>query len=172
MISTGIVKRLYLFLLGKEYIMKIQLTLLLFVVFAGLVLLGCKKDEETCESIIENTGIIVESVDFSCDTPYRDGSFIINSQNELDSIIDLNSGCNRPSIDFAQYTVLGRYAYASCVGSYYREVVSDTANQQYNYSISVISCGDCDCLCENMNWVLVPKLPEGYAVEFTVSNSK
>jgi hypothetical protein len=172
MISTGIVKRLYLFLLGKEYIMKIQLTLLLFVVFAGLVLLGCKKDEETCESIIENTGIIVESVDFSCDTPYRNGSFIIDSQNELDSIINLNSGCNQPTIDFSDYTLLGKYAYGSCVTSYYRNVEVDTTNLKYDFSISTESCGDCDCLCENMNWVLVPKLPEGYAVEFTVSNSK
>ncbi len=146
--------------------MNYRLIFILSVILFGF--LSCNKDEESCESVIENSGIIIESVDFICDIPYRDNSFIIDSQNELDSIINLNSGCNQPIIDFAQYTLLGNYAYASCKGSYYREVTADTTNLQYDYTITVKSCGECDLLYENMNWVLVPKLPDDWTVKFTL----
>jgi len=141
---------------------------LLIITVIVFAFYSCNKDEETCESIIENEGIIVESINFQCDEPFYSGNFVVDSNDELDSLMNQNSGCNQPEIDFAKYTLLGRYAHTSGIGSYYRNVVEDTANLRYNYSITVENCGTCDCLSQNMNWVLVPKLPENWSVKFTV----
>ncbi len=142
---------------------------LIIISVIAIVFYSCNKDEEECESVIENSGIIESSVDFQCDTPFYDGNFVIDSQSELDSVTNLNTGCNQPEINFSQYTVIGMYAYTEGKGSYYRNVEIDTANLTYDYTITVKTCGECNCLSQNMNWVLVPKLPEGYTVDFTLN---
>lgn len=130
---------------------------------------SCSKEEEPCEAIVENSGIIVESVAVNaCDEPFYQGSFVIDNNAELDSILQLNNNCEKPLIDFSAYTLLGRYAYTNNTGSYYRNVTIDTANLRYNYTITVENCGSCNCLSQNMNWVTVPKLPADWTVKFTV----
>lgn len=146
--------------------MKIKIFLILS--FFGLVLYSCNKDEEVCESVIENSGIIVSSVDLNCRTPFYNGNFVIDSEEDLDSLMNLDNVCTRPEVDFTQYTMLGKYAWTEDKGSYYRNVEMDTLNSTYDYTITVKTCGDCDCLSQNMNWVLVPKLPEGWTVDFTL----
>ena len=142
---------------------------IIILIALGFLVNSCNKDEETCESIISNEGIIVESVDFNCNDPFYSGNFVIDSNAELDSVMNLNSGCQQPEIDFTSYTLLGRYAYTSAIGSYYRNVEEDTTNLRYNYTITVKNCGSCNCLSQNMNWVLVPKLPNDWTVKFTVN---
>jgi hypothetical protein len=144
-------------------------TVALAVLLTLTLSFSCSKEEEQCTAVIENSGIIVNTVDIAdCSTPFYIGNFVIDSSTELDSVLQLNSSCQKPEIDFTQYTLLGRYAYAQCTGSYLREVTKDTTNKRYNFTITVESCGSCDCLSQNMNWVLVPKLPENYTVRFTV----
>jgi len=134
------------------------------------IIYSCNKEEEPCESIVENSGIIVKSVDIrACDQPFYQGSFVIESDAQYDSVLNLNTHCERPFVDFSSYTLLGRYAYTANTGSYYRKVVVDSANMRYNYTITVENCGSCNCLSQNMNWVTVPKLPSGWSVKFTVN---
>lgn len=132
--------------------------------------ISCNKDdEEVCEEVIENSGIIVESVNISsCAEPFYTGNFVIQSEAELTEALNQTTGCEKPTIDFTQYTLLGRYAFTSGTGSYYRNVDADTANSQYDFTITVENCGTCNCLNQNMNWVLVPKLPDDWTVTFTV----
>lgn len=144
--------------------MKIKIFLILSLF--GIAFLSCNKSEETCESVIENSGIIESSVNFQCDAPFYNGNFVIESNEDLDSVMNLNSGCNQPEIDFSQYTLLGKYAWTEDKGSYFRTVEKDTINLTYDYTITVKTCGECNCLSQNMNWVLVPKLPEGWTVDF------
>ncbi len=66
----------------------------------AIVFYSCNKDEEECESVLENSGIIESSVDFQCDTPFYDGNFVIDSQSELDSVTNPNTGCNQPGNKF------------------------------------------------------------------------
>ncbi len=110
---------------------------LIIISVIAIVFYSCNKDEEECESVIENSGIIESSVDFQCDTPFYDVNFLIDSQSELDSVTNLNTGCNQPEINFSQYTVIGMYAYTEGKGSYYRNVEIDTANLTYDYTITV-----------------------------------
>lgn len=142
---------------------------ILFIAILGILITSCNKDEETCESIIENSGIIEASVSFQCDNPFYTGNFVIDSNEELDSVMNLNSGCNQPEIDFSQYTLLGKYAWTEDKGSYYRNVEYDSTNLEYDFTITVETCGECNCLSQNMNWVIVPKLPEGWTVDFTLN---
>lgn len=132
-----------------------------------MVSFSCNKDEEACEAIIENSGIIVSSVSVnSCDEPFYDQAFLITNDEELDEALASNSNCSKPEIDFSQNELLGMYAFTANTGSYYREVVRDTANSQYIYTVTVTNCGNCNCLSQNMNWVTVPKLPEEWDVKF------
>lgn len=149
--------------------MKKILSIIIIIGTIALVL-SCGKEEEPCEAIIENSGIIHRSVDIgSCDEPFYHGNFVINSNVEYDSVLSLNNNCDRPFIDFSSFTLLGRYAFTSNTGSYYRNVVVDSVNNRYNYTIRVTNCGSCNCLSQNMNWVLVPKLPSAWSVKFLVN---
>ncbi len=134
---------------------------LIIISVITIVFYSCNKDEEECESVIENSGIIESSVDFQCDTPFYDGNFVIDSQSELDSVTNLNTGCNQPEINFSQYTVLGNYTYTEGKGSYYRNVEIDTANLTYDYTITVKTCGECNCLSQNIDGVLVRRITAG-----------
>jgi len=140
----------------------------LIIAVLGILFFACNKNGEECESVIENSGIIERSIDFPCNTPFYNGNFVIDSDDDLDSVMNLEVVCERPEIDFTQYTLLGKYAWTEDKGSYYRNVEMDTVNFTYDYTITVKTCGECDCLSQNMNWVLVPKLPEGWSVDFTL----
>lgn len=141
----------------------------LIIGFFGFTLNSCNKGGEECVSVIENSGIIESSVSFPCDTPFYNGNFVIDSEEDLDSVMNLEVVCERPEIDFTQYTMLGKYAWTEEKGSYYRNVEKDTVNLTYDYTITVKTCGECNCLSQNMNWVLVPKLPEGWTVDFKLN---
>jgi len=145
---------------------------ILTIAFLALFISSCNKDGETCESVIENSGIIESSVNFQCDTPFYNGNFVIDSEEDLDSVMNLDNVCTRPEVDFTQYTMLGKYAWTEDKGSYFRNVEMDTVNLTYDYTITVKTCGDCNCLSQNMNWVLVPKLPEGWTVDFKLNLPK
>jgi len=146
--------------------------LLSIILVFGFVFLinSCAKDEEPCEAIIQNKGIIVSSVDIhSCDEPFYHGDFVIRTNVEYSDLLASNNNCDHPFIDFSSYTLLGRYAFTSNTGSYYRNVEVDSANMQFIYTVTVENCGTCNCLSENMNWVTVPKFPDEWTVKFVVT---
>lgn len=159
-----------IFACQNEYHSMKKIFSIIIIIGMVAIVFSCSKEEEPCEAIIENSGIIHKSVDISsCEEPFYQGNFVINNNVEYDSVLALNNSCDRPFIDFSSYTLLGRYAYTSNTGSYYRKVVADTVNSSYNYTITVTNCGSCNCLSQNMNWVLVPKLPYTWSVKFIVN---
>ena len=64
--------------------------------------------------------------------------------------------------------MLGKKASGGCRVGFKREVISDDSNSQYIYKITVCEYGLCKSARISMNWVLVPKLPQGYTVKFEV----
>jgi hypothetical protein len=145
---------------------KVILLLLLIFCSCGEKDLNCSEDR--------NSGIIVESVYFDdwCLNDFMDQSFVISDQAQLDSIIGSSSceeGVDSPDIDFALYTLLGIYAGGGgCSGSFIREVTRDESAHKFVYEVEVKECGMCSMYFFSMNWVLVPKLPEGWTVEFII----
>ena len=71
-------------------------------------------------------------------------------------------------IDFSAYTLLGNYASGGCNVAFTRTVELDEQAKKYWYTIKVREAGACKRLEYSMNWVLVPKLPPGYTVEFQI----
>jgi len=76
-----------------------------------------------------------------------------------------------PGIDFSKYTVLGKLTINSACDTITREVLSDSLNKKYIYNINIQEPqGRCIYIAiPNMNWVLVPKLPREYKVEFIIT---
>jgi len=74
----------------------------------------------------------------------------------------------RDSIDFSNYTLLGKYASGTCQVSYERNVTRDDVQKKVYYYIKVHECGACMSYSESINWVLVSKIPADYDVIFHV----
>ena len=72
------------------------------------------------------------------------------------------------SVDFSTYTLLGNYAQGGCDVAFTRSVIRDDNSKKYSYTVTVREAGSCKKLGFSMNWVLVPKLPPGYAVDFRI----
>ena len=89
----------------------------------------------------------------------------------LDSIFQpYSSSCDsnsHPVIDFSIHTLLGDYRYGSgCSVNFIQNLYEDIPNQKYIYDIKMEEEGFCSMFGSSMNWILVPKLPENYTVEF------
>lgn len=78
---------------------------------------------------------------------------------------------NLPPIDFAERTLLGKFTETeTCQINYKRHVMADPHQQAYIYQISLNKSGNCaGNLLSDMNWISVPKLPQGYTVLFEVT---
>lgn len=143
---------------------------------------GCQKP--CLSSDDKNSGIIVSEFEIgsSCFTLGRSSSypmveeFVIDNDSAYKSWIDTvnifyNPQCSSavtPSIDFTKYTLLGKYAEGGCEVKFVREVIQDDLQKSFIYTIGVDECGICKKLQFSWNWVLVPKLPQGYSVKFIV----
>lgn len=91
-----------------------------------------------------------------------------DSQNVFNLKVSFDNGSNYETIDFNQYTLLGKYASEKCKVTFERNVTKDNSQKKYFYKIKVHQCGTCKTNWESMNWVLVPKIPNDYNVSFTV----
>ena len=141
---------------------------------------GCKKDP-FCDAKDSISGIIKERYIFGCgyyDGKLNEKQFIIDNDSSFQALLSKGKGSQSreqckdedfPKIDFSQNTLLGLYADGGgCSTGFERNVTKDEGNKVYQYTIKVNECGQCDKLRLDMNWVLVPKLPQDYKVEFEV----
>jgi len=103
--------------------------------------------------------------------------YIISSQAVYDTIffstIDDGLPCIKETIDFDRYSILGlRTQGTGCSRTYHRKIVENEAKKVYEYLVTIRECGFCEPLETNYNWVLVPRLPEGWRVQFSSSVEK
>ena len=148
-------------------------------IIIGIVLttfqLSCVDD---CEDNFDITGGIITSelelgTCFS-DIGALDPEYVINDSTafQLLGILPVNSpecmGMTLPTIDFNTQTLLGLYADGTCNVGFDRIVLRDEDLKKYIYTVGINACGTCESLRFSMNWVLVPKLPADYTVEFIV----
>jgi len=72
-------------------------------------------------------------------------------------------------IDFNKYSLIGKYTSGGgCSSQYERQILDDKVNKKLIYKIKVQYSGDCELYFFNMNWALIPKLENGYKIEFQV----
>lgn len=74
-----------------------------------------------------------------------------------------------PEMPFDQYTLLiAKTGGSGCSASYVRSVLKDDENKRIIYSVEAHYDGMCEMYIMNSNWVLVPKIPDDYTIEFQV----
>jgi hypothetical protein len=105
----------------------------------------------------------------------RDKNIVIGELENYQTLIDLRVnvlGCENytlPPIDFDEKTLLGIFASGGgCDVDFQREVFRDDNNKEIIYNIKIFSEGTCEAIFSSMNWILIPKIPEDYEVEFSV----
>lgn len=76
-----------------------------------------------------------------------------------------------PEIDFDKYTVLGNYTSGSCASYFERYVVRIDNKKAYKY-IVVVKHPNCPSgpPRTSLNLIAVPKIPDGYTVEFEIQD--
>ncbi len=123
-------------------------------------------------------GIIVKKFDTGhCFPPFevenKPNEYVITNDSLYQNLLTLETPvCDNytlPAIDFSTYTLLGKYTVDGEVKYYKKEVIKDEISMKYIYNIYMKLKNNNRPKAEiSMNWVLVPKLPAGYTVEFTV----
>ena len=140
---------------------------LLFVTLFLLLLFGCRKPPS-------DQGLIVTEMDFgTCIIPSMlpREEYVIDDSSSYRQL-QVENKCSSytfPFIDFSQHTLLGKFASGKCKVKFYREVLKNDQSKTYNYTVYIRDKGWCKAEAQNMNWVLVPKLPQGYTVVFHIN---
>ena len=124
----------------------------------------CSKSPE-CWGSNKDKGIIEESPEFHCFPYLQEEKVVIDSEADFRHYFD-STDCEQPAIDFTRHTLLGFYGEGQCSVKYIRKVERDEENKLYRYTLKIRSCGLCKKLAISYNWVIVPKLPLGWTVEF------
>ena len=125
----------------------------------------CKKDE--CKN--HDKGIISEVITPGCILQLPKTGVVIHNDSIYSSLFDPKDSttCNLPNIDFKQNTLLGMFASASgSNASFQFQVLRDDPNKKYVYTIFSCDKGMDKILAISNNLVVVPKLPDGYQVDF------
>ena len=146
---------------------------LTFLSLILLLLTNCHKSPNCWGDKENNYGIIDRSFKpcNNCNILANpDSSFVINSLNEylqLSSLAHSNLAiCEFNEINFNNYTLLGKTIFTTCKFKINRNVEINISKNKYIYTIELFQCGN--CIEENKidNWILVPKIPSGYDVDF------
>ena len=147
----------------------------LATMFLVTILSTCSKSP-LCWGDDKNRGIIVSEVKIDqlwCIDPFMlpEQQYVIDDNETYYNLITDTVDCDSsdlPEIDFINYTLLGQYATGGCEVKFIRKVSDNEKDREYLYSITVRECGLCNKERFDMNWVLVPKLPDNYTVEFSI----
>ena len=91
-----------------------------------------------------------------------------DSQNVYKLQVSFDGGNYYQAIDFSKYSVLEVRADGGCHAVFERNVSKDIIHKKIVYTVTVHQCGDCLVFVSSLNWVLVPKIPEDYTIEFKV----
>lgn len=148
----------------------------MLILLIPLLILLSSCDKKECDLPADtNSGLIVSSFDMNNDCVRLDefdDFYIIKTQQEYDSIkirkatIDTCTNYKLNPINFEKNTLLGFNVSGTCQVSFERKVTENLEDKKYVYSISVNECGDCEKSAFSLNWVLVPKIPNDWTVEF------
>jgi len=158
--------------------------LLLIALIIFVTISSCSKSP-ACWGDDENNGIIEKYYnvrDFPmCVEAYvsENEKLIIKSSAELLNITDSNCfnlpeagySANPPDIDFNEYSLLGFWTTGQCETKFIREILKNETDKKYIYKIKVKDCGTCKSERYDANLVLVPKIPDGFIVDFVVEDS-
>lgn len=159
-------------------------TFFFILILAAALTVSCTKDVQEQNNKAKKTLLAIYDPTLygSCFSVMSIGDeFVINDSIEYKTLedsmrISLSSTCDTAcfaKIDFNTFTLIGKKVDLSLCDSITREIAADTIGKKYVYTIQVQRhVGFCvGVLKISMNWVLVPKLPDTYKVEFNFSEN-
>ncbi len=158
--------------------MKTKISLLI-ILLTG-IFWSCEKLCVLPEQIV-GTGEIISNAKVSTvnkhlnEIPQKEAGKCIQSDSQnIDNLqVSFDGGMYYQTIDFSKYSVLEKGVNTGgCSVVFERNVSKNIKHKKILYTITVHQCGDCKKLNISWNWVLVPKIPEDYTVEFKVIEKK
>lgn len=136
----------------------------IFIIFISFLLVGCSS---------------LDTIDFEkanisyCENSSSDENLIVNSMEEFEEKRCEFNDDNNTSINFEKYTLLGKYTTGSgCSVNFDKKITRDDENNKIKFIIDVNGRGLCDGLAMSNNYILVPKVPQDYEIEFIVNNKR
>ena len=108
--------------------------------------------------------------------------FVVRTQAEYQRLIDTSPDLHPnpflpcieyefPVIDFSQKTLLGKsFTGGGCSSEVKKKVLRNDKGREVIYSINVSFKGTCEMGISHNNFILVPKIPEGYIVKFEINS--
>lgn len=73
------------------------------------------------------------------------------------------------TVDFNQHSLLAKFTKTiGCNAGMERNLSIDNSNKLYTYTIKIKKCTGCNTQITSSNWIVVPKIPDGYTVKFLV----
>lgn len=127
----------------------------------------------SCNKENIDPGIIIQELNLKmCGEFYFAKTYIFTTDSAFQTLLNEPSCDNiiDPTIDFNQFSLLGMYASGGCKVTFKPQVLKDEQNKKYKFTVFVFEKGLCKKAAISNNWVLVPKLPLGYSVDFEVKN--
>ena len=154
--------------------MKIKISLLILLLTG--ILWSCErqcilpKEEIGTGEIISNAKVSTVNKHLN-EIPQKEAGKCIQSDSQnIDNLrVSFDGGMYYQTIDFSKYSVLEKEVNtAGCSVVFERYVSKDIKHKKIVYTITVHQCGGCEKNNTSWNWVLVPKIPEDYTIEFKV----
>jgi len=141
-------------------------SLFIMALFTGVVCFSsCHKD------VKRDKGIIVEELGDVCSANVPlSGDYVITSSAELTAAL-AGSGCNTSAfnVDFTKNTLIGKHVIGKCkFKKIFNQVKRDDSSKRIQFSILLISKGNCASEYSQWSWVVVPNFPSDYEVLFAV----
>ena len=152
--------------------------ILFLAVFSVIFLLSsCSRESAACpEKANILKGIVVLEYSITGCLHQVGTTFVIKSETELEAMVAQNllqtcSSTRIPNFDFDRYSLLGISMDGTGCDHYYsKKVVEKRLDKKYIYTLTPFTCGLCDIYHLATEWVLVPRLPDDYTVEFIVED--
>ena len=123
-----------------------------------------------CDNMPEQTmgdGLIVKNATLSSKLSlYGDTTNYTGKYQNM--VVSFDNGVTYEPIDTNKYTMISHLTYSGATPRYIRSVYKDDADKKYIYHITVLICGYTEELEMNNNFVLIPKVEDGYTGEYMV----
>lgn len=119
-----------------------------------------------------------EVIDIAACMYFDNESYVIDDTTSYHALLNngiidtaVCAGYTLPPIDFSRKTLLGHHtSITGCDIFYERELLANPKDKTYTYSIQIKSEKSCSefAIIDHYNWIVVPKIPEAYSVNFEV----
>lgn len=137
------------------------------------VFASCEKAPKCWGKKTVNTGEIIGDTTLCSNCTFlanENTGFVINSKIDLNRIRSsyyrLADECKLNAFNLDKYSLLALPTVTTCKYKLLKNLSIDHASKNYIYTIEIEECGSCDETNYSANWILIPKIKQGYAVLF------